>query len=142
MSVELTVPEVDMLRSSLRRSTEALKRSPEWHNLYEKVSKIKPGESIGLAQEVLPRGSTVLSRDDRPIVGVSFAGAGKRVHAVGQHGITKIVAYDERGIGSVQPWVAVYVGDQIVCRIPWTAVLSVGYQRAGEDEDGRSEANR
>ena len=31
---------------------------------------------------------------------------------------TKIIPYNELGIGSENPWLAVYKDDQIICRVP------------------------
>ena len=39
-------------------------------------------------------------------------------YEVGTFGVTKIEPYEEHGWGSMVTWFAVYVGDEIACRVP------------------------
>ena len=67
----------------------------------------------------LPQGGTVLSRDTRTIQRVAFDDNDSTTVLAGQN-CSKIVAYDEFGVGSLMPWIAAYnmEGDQIIFRIP------------------------
>ena len=67
----------------------------------------------------LPQGGTVLSRDTSTIERVSFDDNESSTILVGLN-CSKIVAYDEFGLGSLMPWIAAYnmEGDQIIFRVP------------------------
>ena len=62
----------------------------------------------------LPRGNTVLSRDDRLIASIVLDGTEYRANYCG---LSNIVAYDECGHMSSVPWIAVYKGDDIFLRV-------------------------
>lgn len=69
------------------------------------------------------KGDTELSKDPRPIQVIVWNGDPNESHfKVGQNGTTAIVAYDESGHMASVPWIAVFKGDEIVCRVQADAV--------------------
>jgi hypothetical protein len=66
----------------------------------------------------MPKGHTILSQDDRPIVAIYWPVEGVAGFRVGECGTTRIEAYDESGHMANIPWLAVFKGDEIVCRVP------------------------
>lgn len=79
-----------------------------------------------MAETELPKGQTVLSRDERWITAI-YAGSGHRFQ-VGLAGCTSIVAYDEM---QFRPWLAIYHGEEILARVP--ADLAVIYYEPEHD---------
>ena len=63
----------------------------------------------------LNKGGTVLSKDARPIAAIVWDGP--EYFRVGQSDVTAIEAYDESGHMAPVPWIAVFKGDVIVCRV-------------------------
>ena len=56
-----------------------------------------------------------IMHDERLIEQIWF---GPDYWIVGNLGVTKIEPYEEHGWGSMVTWFAVYVGDEIACRVP------------------------
>lgn len=78
-------------------------------------------------------GSTILSKDYRPIKTIAWDQEDEPNYSVGTLGVTEIVAYDEHGQMSYVPWLAVIMGDVICVRVPADQVMVV-YWRPGEQE--------
>lgn len=57
-----------------------------------------------------------ITEDERPIKQITWAD-GQGWICVGREGVTKIVAYDEKGVMDFVPWLAVYKEDVIWQRI-------------------------
>lgn len=66
----------------------------------------------------LPKGSTVLSQDERPIAKIFAKGDLQPWFVLGVGGCTKIEAYDESGHMSCVPWIAVFIMGTIHLRVP------------------------
>lgn len=65
---------------------------------------------------------TELTRDKQVIRAIRGVHRDHFNFEVGQAGVTLIDAYDECGSMSNVPWIAVYVGEKIICRLPADAV--------------------
>jgi hypothetical protein len=77
----------------------------------------------------LPKGHTELSKDPRPIQAIYWPMEGAGGYRVGDaSGATRIEAYDENGQMAAVPWVAVFKGDDLICRVPADQV-SVHYDK-------------
>ena len=77
----------------------------------------------------LPKGHTILSKDDRLIHAVYWPAENGGGFTVGQCNVTRLEAYDERGSMSHVPWIAVFCGDEIYARVPADQV-SIYYRAA------------
>ncbi len=78
----------------------------------------------------LPRGGTVLSRDERPIQAIFYNGS-EEGWTADRSGGTEIVAYDENGQGAPVPWIAILKNGRIQNRIP-AHLVEVYYAPAPE----------
>ena len=83
----------------------------------------------------LPQGGTVLTRDTRTIERVSFDDDESSTILVGRN-CSKIVAYDEFGVGSLMPWLAIFNDDQIIFRIPAYQVSIAYYENTETSGNG------
>jgi len=66
-----------------------------------------------------------LPQDKRPITAITYDDGSWT--KVGEAGVTTIQGYYESGQMAAIPWLAVYVGEEMVSRIPATAVIGVHY---------------
>ena len=63
-------------------------------------------------------------QDEQPIMSIEWEDSVSRF-AVGTGGITSIVAYGEYGEHSIVTWLAIYLGEEIVYRVPaWQVMIS------------------
>lgn len=67
--------------------------------------------------EDMLQGRTELSKYDLPIQAVHQM-SGDDNYVVGHKGVTRIVPYDECGEMGLVPWVAVFAGERLWCRMP------------------------
>ena len=74
---------------------------------------------------------TVLD-DPRPIDSIHWDEEGDPNFTVGRQGVTEIRAYGEPGEHCFLPWLAVFIGERIICRVPAQQVLISYYQGAPE----------
>lgn len=79
----------------------------------------------------------IITEDPRTIDGLVID-YNQRVHdwnpIVGNNGITKIEAYDERGQSAYVAWFAIWADDQIVWRVNAQYVVEVSYLKTQTDD--------
>ena len=78
---------------------------------------------------LLPRGDTVLSRDNRIITSVF---RGDFLYTVGRGTVDHIYAYDENGSMAPVPWIAIVKDGKITVRFPAEHATGIVYGTSDE----------
>lgn len=74
---------------------------------------------------------TPIVLDPRTVATIAFSpGNDGFAYAVGTNGVSRIVAYWENGMMAPVPWFAVFIGDEIMARVPAQMVF-ISYQPSG-----------
>lgn len=74
---------------------------------------------------------TIIAEDPRPVSTIAFGPTERDfAYSVGVSGVTLIKPYLEPGEMSFIPWFAVYIGDEMIARVPSRMVMVI-YQPPG-----------